>query len=213
MKLVKIENRYYVVDDSELKIGDWFYFNLDGICDIVQVESQFHLDKIKHHEGNQKVTHATHCLRCGSYDFDSIGSFSNTSYVCNNCNHQWNNVKPLNLSDVEEAINGYSIEKMAEKHFHKSYINYKVRQQGFIDGFKACQELMKDKLFTANDMYSAYNAGGNDGALHESLMDYESHDSTDAEEFSKSASEEFKNSLLPKTEWEIEIVDDKIVLL
>ena len=184
MKLVKIGTHYYVVDDSEIKEGD---------CRLHLFEKTINLPHHRLEHGEKwatnnwrKITHSTENLE---------------------------GVIKINLSDIEETINGYSVEKMAEERWYTPGNFGIVSRDSFIKGFKACQELMKDKRFTANDMYSAYNAGGNDGACHESLMDYESHDSTDAEEFSKSASEEFKNSLLPKTEWEINIVDDKIVLL
>lgn len=192
MKLFKIGTHYYVVDDSEIKEGD---------CRLHLFEKTINLPHHRLEHGEKwatnnwrKITHSTENLE---------------------------GVIKLNLSDIEEAINGYSIVDMSDEiatllynpERHKDLSIKALLNIAYQEGFKACQELMKDKLFTARDMRFAYNAGGNDGALHESLMDYESHDSTDAEEFSESASEEFENSLLPKTEWEIEIVDDKIVLL
>jgi len=210
MKLVKIGTHYYVVDDSEIKEGDSM------------------LLKMEHPSGRIRKCH--YIIDGG--DFEQLMIDANSDEGCGFCKrdevlkitHSTENLEgviKINLSDVEEAINGYSIVDMSDEiatllynpERHKDLSIKALLNIAYQEGFKACQELMKDKLFTANDMYSAYNAGGNDGALHESLMDYESHDSTDAEEFSKSASEEFKNSLLPKTEWEIEIVDDKIVLL
>lgn len=213
MKLIKIDNHYYVVDDSEIKENDFVHHpEVSQEYTIVQGEKYskgYHIAQgvYKHkpttnewYKKERKITHSTQPLE---------------------------NVILLNLADVEEAINGYSIEKMAEETAIKNWENsdlYKdapvicmtainAEKEAFIKGFKACQELMKDKMFTASDMLNAYREGTNTGACHESLMDYESHDSTDAEEFSKSASEEFENSLLPKIEWEINIIDDKIIIL
>jgi len=45
----------YITSNEEIKVGDWFYFNIDGIEDILQVESQFHLERVKNHKENKKI--------------------------------------------------------------------------------------------------------------------------------------------------------------
>lgn len=75
----------------------------------------------------------------------------------------WFDVQIISLSEIEEAVYGYSIEEIAlEKYpihvFRKgevgtdlSYLNRK----SFTDGFKTHRELVKDKLFTIEDMEKA----------------------------------------------------------
>ena len=177
MKLIKLENHYYVIDDSEIKIGDWFYFNLDGIRDIYQVESQFHLDRLG--SDNFKITHSTNKLE---------------------------GVIQLNLADVEESIYGYSVNKMAEKVYPNWFTEFDTGRAyyGFIDGFKACQDLMKDTINIniedfkkkAYSFFSLYqtNEFDNEGLENEFERVLQVH----------------LKLLLPKTEWEINIIDNKI---
>jgi hypothetical protein len=185
MRLIKIDNHYYVIDDSEIKEGD---------CRLHLYEKTINLPHHRLEHGEKwatnywrKITHST---------------------------RQLEGVTLLNLSDVEEVINGYNVEKMAGEIYPNWFTEFDTGRayNGFIKGFNACQKLMKDKMFTANDMLNAYREGTNAGACHESLMDYDSHDSTDAEEFSKREFEEFKKSLRSKTKWEIEIVDGEIIV-
>ena len=68
----------------------------------------------------------------------------------------------LNLNDIEELVNGYSIREMAEIDAHLVWndeTTFENEQRelnghiiGFIEGFKAHKELSKDKLFTIEDM-------------------------------------------------------------
>lgn len=130
MKLIKIDNHYHVIDDSQQTNGT-------GCID----------------EFGLRITHSTQTLE---------------------------GVTILNISDIEEAINGYSVEKLAEETALKNWENsdlYKdapgicmtainAEKVAFIKGFKACQELNK---------------------------------------------ENYLKSL--KTEWEIDIIENKIVLM
>lgn len=131
-KLIKLsELHYVVVDDSEIKSKDKFYdFTLKFI-------NEAWLDFGKH-ATCKKITHSTQP------------------------NKGMENVTFISLSEVEEAINGYSVEKMAEKILtsHKDYKSegfsdyQNGRLNGIIEGFKAHQELVKDKLFTIDDLVS-----------------------------------------------------------
>lgn len=177
-KLIKLSPTHYiVVDDSEIKEKDWFYFKIDNIVDIVQVESKFHLEKIKKHKENKKVTHSTQPELLG------IGWMQS--------------VKPLLLSEVEELINGYSVEKMAKLHCPDE-ISF---ENMYIRGFKAHEELVKDKVFTieetiefAMNMIAQY-VQGNTNIWNRELL------------------KQSIQSLLP-TEWDITIDENnKITLL
>jgi hypothetical protein len=137
MKLIKLSDTHYIIcDDSELKEGDWTnkgklkYFTKDGAVFYnfpweEYSETYWSLDKAK------KITHSTDI--------------------------NWNEVYYINLSEVEELNLGYSVEKMAENSWntHKELFNQNNKNEFlsvFKTGFNAHKELVKDKLFTVDDM-------------------------------------------------------------
>ena len=170
-KLIKVSNNHYiVVDDSKLKEGDWKYHHALGIRKAL-VDGNY--------TNNFKITHSTQPLeevvwweretRKSKLGFDKI--------------------KELSLPEVEEVIYGYSVEKINPC----IGIDFRVEWN---NGFKAHQELVKDKLFTLDDIRKSMNYG----------MYY-------MEYHTEIAHEQFIKSLLPPTEWNIEFVDDKIKLV
>lgn len=190
-KLIKLsESHYIVVNDSEIKVGDW-YINTFATC---KVRPQKH-SKLRHlinHKKDyrfkycKKITHSTQPLD------------KNDFWV----------IKELKLSEVEEAIYGYSVEKMAAESafcnggFIQTEDEYDVGISYYHQGFKAHQELTKDKLFTMEDMINV-------------LKLYKIHIKTNDESKHKWLQEpkEFIQSLLPKTEWDVKFVEGKIKLI
>lgn len=191
-KLIKLSSTHYiVVDDSEIKEKDWFYFKIDNIVDIVQVESKFHLEKIKKHKENKKVTHSTQPELLG------IGWMQS--------------VKPLLLSEVEELVNGYSVEKMCEveakrlhsweKHSDTDIYNQLVYEDAKLIeiGFKTYQELVKDKVFTIED-------------IRQILYAFETYEGSKI--YVGDVFNDVMKQFIPKTEWDITIDENnKITLL
>lgn len=175
-KLIKISDRHYIaVDDSEIKEGDWIYYTkAKGYCKTTVSGNGLKQENIP----AMKITHSTQPLECNKIQSEN----ANIQKV------SWGNIKPLSLSEVEEVINGYSVEKMAESKYPYK-LSSNARKKGFIEGFKTHQELAKDKLFTIEDMRKAYDEG---------LLKYCTKNENG---FSW---EEFIQSLLPKTEWDIE---------
>lgn len=124
----------------------------------------------------------------------------------------YDKIKPLSLSEVEEAINGCSVEEMAENKYPINPFydgeelchpdtNDELRE-GYIEGFKAHQELVKDKLFTIEDMKRIYEKGYSAGRSELSSRE------------SDKIKYDYIQSLLPKTEWDIEITPEgKIKLI
>lgn len=178
IKLIKISDTHYiVVNDSEIKGNDFGW-------DVYEKKIFHAVLNWKGQTKNRyfKITHSTQPLYLN--DFWAI--------------------KELKLSEVEEAINGYSVEKMAESKYpiqeHTSDLTayQSLKRSGYIEGFKAHQELVKDKLFTIEDLEKAYNEG---------LIKY-SNKSTGL------TRKQFIQSLLPKTEWDIKFDEQgKIKLL
>ena len=170
-KLIKLsELHYIIVDDSEIKEGKWLF------------DKQFGISKARWntYEPEPKtqwaITHST-----------PIGGLSAMLEV---------GVRELSLSDIEEAINGYNVEKMAEIDWiNKEYgfeEGYNPKRcvdgviqkpkfiNGYIKGFNAHKELVKDKLFTIDDIKIFYK--------HVKTHTFD----------------EAISLILPKTEWDIE---------
>jgi hypothetical protein len=163
--LIKLsEQHYIVVDDSEIREGDWIYKTNEPHKNAISIS-------IGGAPGGWK--------RISKSFGASMGSLERSP-----------------LSEVEEAIYGYSFEKMANEKYHRAPGEYNEGKSllcgGYSDGFMAAMELMKDKLFTVDDMINAYNAGGN------SRED-------DINGDGETPFEEYIQSLLPPTQWDVEI--------
>ena len=168
-KLIKLSDTHYIiVDDSEIKVGNIVCEKLlTGKYELFIIHTINDIDV----KTQKKITHSTQPLeevvwwqretRKSKLGFDKI--------------------KQLSLSEVEELIYGYSVEKMAIRKYGTSI--YSIEEvEAFKAGFKAHQELVKDKLFTVEQVKKYHNimclAGNVKG-------------------------EEYLRSLLPKTEWDI----------
>jgi hypothetical protein len=178
-KLLKLsETHYIVVDDSEIKEGDKFYCITNKVIftahTIEYLEEYNKLEDSNHNfyvnsKYAQKITHSTQPELLGTGWMQSV--------------------LPLFLSEVEEAIYGYSVDKMADKLISCSdNIDSQLIKEVWKGGFKAHKELVKDKLFTIDDMKLCYMQGWNQGRENRST------------EMSN-----YIQSRLPKTEWECTI--------
>lgn len=187
-KLIKINEQHYVVcDDSEIKEGDWYYDFTDkeGSLPIYQ-RSQCP----KFYSGCKKITHSTQPLEHGTEPFaDGV------QYV-----KVFDKIKPLPLSEVEEAIYGYKNKFLK---FFKNELNYKNYWKPLIEDnpqlIEAHKELVKDKLFTVEDMklFAAELIGRYKSGKIQEFEDVQ----------------DIIESYLPKTEWDIEFIDGKIKLI
>lgn len=202
-KLIKLSDTHYiVVDNSEIKEEDannYFYHNNEGIVYINYIKNQSCLcnEKMFNFFKNSlcKITHSTQPLES-----------SIKSDKPNNPN-EFVLIKPLSLSEVEEVVDGYSVQKMAMDYASTLY-DGRIREQitkfngakfDYIVGFKAHQELTKDKLFTIEDMLTAFQTGYNSGA--------------ELDKYAPKCGSDFIKTILPKTEWDIEFIDGKICLI
>jgi hypothetical protein len=198
-KLIKLSDTHYiVVDDSEIKEGDWFYNPATKEALFASKDMlSWNSDTTQEHKGWKKITHSTEPI-----DGDEYGA----CFI---------KVKQLNLSEIEEAINGYSVEKMAEKYVDRRFnVNpdtiftfERLHRETFEAGFKAHQELVKDKLVIDVDKFKKLTYAffslhrTNDFDNEELEIKYERILNLNIQ------------SLLPKTEWEVEFVEGKIKLL
>jgi hypothetical protein len=189
-KLIKLsESHYIVVDDSEIKIGE-YCFDLK--------EKEFYKSKgnIPSNPYVLKITHSTQPLE------DGIGKPINGTYPPEYL--RFDKIKQLSLSSVEELTLGYSVEEMSINSFGhkpskddtdiilslgKGYIG------GYQQGFNTHKELVKDKLFTVEDMKNAFNAGYDLNTWEQLNIP------NDEREYLNEY--DYIQSLLPKTEWDV----------
>jgi hypothetical protein len=171
-KMIKLSDTHYiVVDDSEIKEGDWCVYKTG---EIIQYLVKLNTDNLR------KITHSTEPLE--RYDHPA-GGYEGT----------FDKIKPLSLSEVEEAINGYSVEKMAEENGNNYAHSY--NPDIFIEGFKAHQELVKDKLFSLATV---------EGCMMSIANWIVKNNITSGTEILTKMVEISESLLLPKTEWDVE---------
>ncbi len=182
--LIKLnEQHYIVVDDSEIK-------------DVRPYKGRWHYEK-----GvaiNQFPTYLTDLSECKLITHSTQPELLGEGWM--------QSVLPLLLSEVEEAINGYSVDELYAEH-KKTFIWEPAKESSFHfkAGFNAHKELVKDKLFTVEDIEKAI-----DKAYSKGLAKPNSGRLSDVPKVQS----EIIQSLLPKTEWEVEITPEgKIVLL
>ena len=180
-KLIKLSDSHYIIVDDSIDIEENCYCFKDGRIRHVSYLGQ---------DNGDVITHSTEPIE------------SNNLYR----RYEFINIKPLSLSEVEEAIYGYSVEKMAEKYadFSNDYIPIafgdrfnETSKKDYIQGFKAHQELVEDTVFTVEDMKNAFKAGQKYGEDNSCNAEIELNDNE----------EQYIQSLLPKTEWNI-IIDE-----
>ncbi len=193
-KLIKLSDTHYlIIDDSEIKEGEY------AIHKNKEYREKYKQQPILCNKSNclsiqehwRKITHSTQPLEQHYSATDGTIPFV------------YHKIKPLSLSGIEEAINSYSIEKLAfesmidYKPFEITCDNYKdYARYGFIKGFKAHQELVKDK----------------DKEVIQLLTNITEWSSFKEHPIGKQAQRAL-DLLLPKTEWECSISDGKLVLL
>lgn len=142
MKLIKInEEHYIVVDDSEIKKGDYFY-SIRNLIEkaIINYPSGEHIGKI---------THSTKPLA-------PIKELMEKGY---------DNILPLDIDEIKELIGEVDVEKKAhERYFEQAqrindsnirgYI-VSATKGGFIDGYNQSLEDNKEKKYTEEDIRKA----------------------------------------------------------
>lgn len=214
MKLIKLsETHYIVIDDSEIKEGDFAIHIGNPYFQFNESMRQFLCKDCK------KITHSTEplseeCKRCTG--------------ACEQC---IDGTKQLSLSEVEEAI--YGVIKTVEVELsndiksllsignitqYNDRIEYELPFK-FIEKeekyYMVHQELMKDKLFTIEDMEKAmrFIADFKSDFPEDFLNHYYGISNVDNLNDGE-AINVFIQSLLPKTEWDVEFDEQgKIKLL
>lgn len=192
MKLIKLNTDYYVVvNDSEIKEGDCV---LSKLNEIVVFGSNYTSSLYK------KITHSTQPFNCNC---------SNKGYrLDTNCaerNHCFDKIQYLSLQEVKELIGeaNMDITDIAFKAYQKQDTwTWTQFQYIFPLGYNQALEDNKEKKYTEEDMKTAFSryafVSTNNQPYNEDELLTEFY--------------EFIQSLQPKTEWEVEIIDGKLKL-
>jgi hypothetical protein len=181
-KLITKENYLLVVDDSEIKVGDIVAEKLlTGGYELFEIHTPNDIDKVR----QKKVTHSNQPLENINFVDEAEGKILPK-------------IKPLSLSEVEEAIYGYSIYQKALDFASTSKIyidDEKTHDEVAESLISFHKELVKDKLFTVEKAIQILEEESfGQGAV--------SRDEYKARVISK------LQSLFPKTEWEC-IIDEQ----
>ncbi len=215
-KLIKISDTHYiVVDDSKIDQWDFFYVKtpqISGgniITESIGNGEQAWADHILTKNTDERGYHPNHCKKITHSTLPVEPSLRSDKHDVKDFVF----IKSLSISDVKEAINGYDVEKMA----FDAIIDYKPFEEiegykeyarhGYVEGFNAHRELVKDKLFTVEEVeaiwkYTLYCAEEHTKLGTKNKSDYIKSDIT-----------QFIKSLLPKTEWNVEFINNKIKLI
>lgn len=165
MKLIKLTDTHYiVVDDSKKGKEGW---NYNFVINKLDKLSRNYADFSTEWQYCKKITHSTQPLE---------------------------GVEFISLSEVEEAIYVYSVEKMAYNQLGNNLAPSIGSHEAYIRGFNAHKELVKDKLFTIDDIRNAFKAG----------QKYGEDNACNAEIDLNNNIIQYVVSLLPKNEWEVE---------
>ena len=209
-KLIKLQNTHYIiVDDSEIKEGDWYWTPIKRT--IEQCIRKLLIIKGGENDKKQfKITHSTEPLEGHDYLWRPI-------------------VKPLSLSEVEEAVYGYSIDLTNLCFYDRRNPDFQIKEEygydkeeveatgNFAKKYCCCdhcfygraklteqliahKELTKDKLFTAEDVVE----------ICFKLFNHTP--SGSLTKWERRHYKDFIQSIQP-TEWDIEFINSKIKLL
>lgn len=193
-KLIKISDTHYIVVDNSLEFNENHYY-YDFLQKTIRQGSNNHVTG----GYKQKITHSTRPIE--SCNCQSIGYNVKPNDSCAERNRCFDKIKSLSLTEVEEAIYGYSVEKMAKKDYQQYNLSPHDgdgSKQNYYDcftrGFKAHRELTKGKFLLTKEQ------------LEDALFNVLNHSSSECcvTQTKDSIVRSVMQSLLPKTEWDIE---------
>lgn len=183
MRLIKLNTEHFIiVDDSEIKEGDWYYHPNNSVNQYGEREIEFMgYDEKK---TCKKITHSTQPLE----HLTIPGTYNGPV---------WNKVKQIYLQEVKKLI---------EKLIDEMSVEYKAIQ--FMNSFQT----FSDNYNTG--MKFGYERGYNQAIEDNKEKKYTEEDIKRATKmsFDGSTFKEIIQSLQPKTEWEVEFVDNKLKL-
>ena len=199
MNLIKINTDHFVVvDDSEIREGDYYLFTWGGKQEIQRFFKEQYADRENHRHlydnACKKITHSTQPLDCTCA--------INNRKLDSNCaerNHCFNKIQQISLSEVKGLIGEVDVEKKAEEYadFSNDYVPLAfgekfntTTKRDYLAGYNQALEDSKEKKYTEEDVIRIVEKSRETGLTAEYLI----------------------QSLQPKTEWEVKFVDGKLKL-
>ena len=144
MKLIKLnEEHYVIVDDLEIKEGDYYLFKWGGEQEIQRFSKEQYADRENHKHlyanACKKITHSTQPLELLSENGLSGMGFSK--------------IRPLNVFEVKELIGEVDVEKWARNQYSSEPNDYEeIYYVGLIKGYNQALEDNKEKKWTDEDV-------------------------------------------------------------
>ena len=204
MKLIKINAEHYIIcDDSEIKEGDWVLTQEKTIHQVDYVDAYTKINDWK------KITHSTQ-------PFEDAGISTSVGYI-----PVYDKIAPISLLEVKELIGMVDVEKKKQEYLQKVKEDIKNKPQdirigilggsdfGFIEGYNQAVEDNMDKVYTEVNVIVVRNK------LVDMLPtgNVTSWDMIQAVANYTRWFDEYIQSLQPKTEWEVEFVNNKLKLI
>ena len=189
MKLIKINTDHYVVvDDSEIKEGNWYligrtiYHCLKNIPEDLRNENKIF-----------KIIHSTQPMPHGVVREGQITG-----------------VTAISLQEVKELIGEVDVEKKIISPYPMATQNDVDWCNGYQRGYNQALEDNKEKKYTEEDVINLFKEFGIEN--RNVPEDESSWIELQSEHIEEWIHNKLIQSLQPKTEWEVEIVDDKLKL-
>lgn len=192
-KLIKINTEHYIiVDESKQPVEGYYYDSF--------------INKIKNTNGAE-YGEAKHCWQI-TYSTQPLEEGTTIHGIEHK---RWVYIKYIDLSEVKELLGEVDVEKKADEEYYEQdksfendidpFFNYsEYLKVGFIDGYNQALENNKEKKYTEEDINKIRQI------LVEGAITNMSCSSAVVE------LDKYIQSLKPKTEWEVEIVDGKLKL-
>ena len=209
-KLIKLSDIHYIiVDDSEIKEDDYFYHPNKALVTQIEKCNKIEIHNFICHINDfigyvcKKITHSTQPLEISKGHSVKGGGL-----------WTFEDIKQLSLSEVEEVINGCSLDNKIAKHLEKNHIEASPKRVQVVKSL--VEELVKDKLFAVEDLRAAFTEGnaGRGGYTYNRVREFDGFDEYITKKLGYFWDSEKGYVLPPKTEWDIEINEhNKITLL
>ena len=203
MKLIKINQDHYIGVSTELEEGYWGYNTVSKTIftinkQLVDMINDVNIDLTT----NKRITHSTEPESFGDGWMQSI--------------------KPLLLSEVKELLGEVDVEKRAEE-FAKHHSIYDSAQDdteyGYREGYNQCLEDNKEKKYTEEDLikFADWVETSQEASEYDKKNRMRFDLKMEGNPESKKRLPELFNiyiqTLKPKTEWEVELIDGKLRLV
>ena len=182
------EDHYIVMDDSEIKKGDWYYLpRTNSVYQCKEDPTELNLER---RWGVAKITHSTQPESLGMGWMQSV--------------------QPLLLSEVKEVLGIVDVNKKAWKYNPVKKLDAAFIRAAYICGYNEALEDNKEKKYTRNEVHSlmckAFEQGLKKADVLEAGLEGKETDVECAWILTR------HDSTPKKTEWEVEFIDGKLKL-